>query len=108
MQVSAKLSNSPAPAIADRRERDADRHQPRELEPVRERAEDRLDDRGADRHHQQQHARGAERVAALLHQERDQRGNRPLTQVRRGMATCEGGQSAAVQILHGATSKHQL
>ena len=39
-----------------------------------------------------------------MHEERDQRRNRPLTQVRRGVATCEGGQAAAVQILH---SLHQ-
>ena len=105
--VSPKLGATPGAGDPDRRERHADRHQPRERQPVRDRAEQRLDDRGADRDHQQQRAGGAVGVAALGDQERDQRGNGALTQIRRGVATRECGQSAAVEIRSRLTSKQR-
>ena len=94
----AEVRRHPREPDPDRRERDAEGHQPGEREAVRDRAERGLDDRGPDRDEQQQSADRGIRIAALGDQERDQGGNGALTEICDRVAGRESGQATAVEI----------
>ena len=66
------------------------------------RAERRLDDRGADRHEQQKGADRAVGISAFGDQERDQRGDGALAEIRDRVACRKDGQATAVEISESA------
>ena len=73
-------------------------HQPRQLEPVGGVPEQRLDQRGADGRGEHERSRGRVGVAALLHEEGQQRGHGRLAEVHAQVSAAQQAQAAAVEL----------